>query len=154
MSRTYLFTIRNTHTDKLNVHGIIGISDHEEVASLDSVDRFIAEWWGEPIDDKWYCPHMDSAVEVGFCALLNEGGCFIGEEGTRRARTKKEYPHLKADEPARPHDHLGYLMRIDWHRKPDEMNEEEALAYEVKEARFKAFLHHLFFVKYRFHAYG
>ena len=148
---SYMFTVRGSRTDKQNMHGIIGVSDHEVVASLDDVDRFVAAWWGEDYDEKVFCPRMEQLTEVGFCALLNESGCYIGEDGTRPARSKAQYWNLKEDEPERPMDHLGYLNRIDWLTKRDG---EDDLHHEARNAAFKAFLHHMFYVRYRFHGYG
>jgi hypothetical protein len=86
---------------------------------------------------------FDNLVEVGFCCLINEGGAYISDGGTRPARLAKDYWALKEDEPARPRDHLGYLMRAKWY-----------LNDEIKDAKFKAFMYYMFFQKYVFHAWG
>jgi hypothetical protein len=122
------------------------------VETLDNVDKFVAAWWDEPYDAKVYCNHMDLLVEVGFCALLNEGGCYIGENSVRGERSKeKGYWNVKVPEPERPSDHMGYLMRVDWLNRREG---EEDLQFEARNAKFKAFLQHMFYIKYRFHAYG
>lgn len=150
MSGTYFFTLRGSYTEKSNAHGIIGVSDHEVIETLDDVDKFCCEWWEREYDKKIGCPEFDILIEVGFCTCLNEGGSWVGEQGTRRARLKKEYFHLPEDQPERPMDHLGYIMKIDWLRRKEETD----LQFEVRNARFKAFLHYALFIKYRLHCYG